>query len=96
MINWYNLFANALWIFALALALATLSYARWQARSLGIKRRELLNRPGWQRPLNFAGALFCTGLALTTDVWWEQLLWAILGLLFLLQIGMMWWSKRKA
>ena len=95
MIDWYNLFANSLWILALALALATLGFARWQARMEGEKLKAVLNRAGWQKSLNLAGVIFCAGLALTTDVWWEQLLWAILGLLFLLQIGMLWWSERK-
>ena len=96
MIDWYILAVNILWIFALALTLATLSFARWQARTEGVKLIAVLNRAGWQMSLNLAGAIFCAGLALTTDVWWEQLLWVILGILFLLQIGMLWWSKRKA
>ena len=96
MIDWYNFFANSLWIFALALALATFSFARWQARMEGVKLKHILDRPAWGNSLNLAGMIFCAGLALTTDVWWEQLLWAILGILFLLQIGMLWWSKRNA
>ena len=96
MIDWYNLFANSLWIVALALALATLGFARWQARTEGVKLQAVLNRTGWQNSLNLAGTAFCAGLALTTEVWWEQLLWAVLGILFLLQISMLWWSERKA
>ena len=96
MIDFFNLAANSLWIFAFALALATLSFARWEARTEGVKLKAVLNRAGWQNSLNLAGTTFCAGLALTTDVWWEQLLWAILGILFLLQIGMLWWSERKA
>ena len=46
MIDWYNLFANALWIFALALALATLGFARWGARMEGEKLKTVLNRAG--------------------------------------------------
>ena len=86
MIDWYNLFANALWILALALALATISFARWGARMEGEKLKTVLNRAAWGNSLNLAGMIFCAGLALTTEVWWEQLLWAILGVLFLLQV----------
>ena len=86
MIDWYNLAANTLWILALALALATLGFARWQAQAEGEKLKTILNRPSWQISLNLAGTIFCAGLALTTEVWWEQLLWAILGVLFLVQV----------
>jgi len=96
MIDLFNLAANSLWIFALALALATLSFARWQAGVDGVKLKTVLNQSGWQMSLNLAGTIFCAGLALTTEVWWEQLLWAVLGILFLLQISMLWWSERKA
>ena len=95
MINWYNLAANSFWILALALALATFGFARWQAGMEGKKLKAILNRAAWQKSLNLAGSIFCAGLALTTDVCWEQLLWVILGVLFLLQIGMFWWSERK-
>jgi len=86
MIDWYNLAANFLWIFALSLALATLSFARWKARMEGEKLKAVLNRAVWGNSLNLAGTIFCAGLALTTEVWWEQLLWAILGVLFLVQV----------
>ncbi len=95
MIDWYNLAANALWILALALALASLSFARWQARLEGEKLKAVLNRSSWQNSLNLAGTIFCAGLALTTDVWWEQLLWAILGILFVLQVVLANLSSRK-
>ena len=86
MIDWYNLAANALWILALALALTSLSFARWGARMEEEKLKVILNRPSWQISLNLAGTIFCAGLALTSDIWWEQLLWAILGVLFLVQV----------
>lgn len=86
MMNWYNLFVSALWIFALALALATISFGRYRARIIGIKLGKLLNRPNWQLPLNLAGVLFCVALGLTSVRLWEQLLWLVLGALFLVQI----------
>ena len=88
MIAWYNLFANALWIFALALVLAVLSYARWQAYQDGVKLGAMLNRPGWQMTLNIAGVIFCLGLAAASSKLWEQILWLVMGLLFVLQIGL--------
>ena len=86
MINWYNLTANSLWIFALALALATLSFARWEAREQDTRVRAILSQSKWQTPLNIAGVLFCGGLAATTDVFWEQVVWGILAILFMSQL----------
>lgn len=95
MIDWYRVIANSLWILALALALATISFARWEARSTGAKLGETLNLPGWQTPLNIAGVMFCGGLAATSDVTWERALWLILAGLFVVQVVMSRLSARK-
>jgi hypothetical protein len=87
MIDWYNLLMNALWILACAIALATLSYASWQASAMGVKFRERLGKPGMQISLNVAGLLFCAGLAGTSDVIWQRILWIVLGVGFAVQIG---------
>jgi len=86
MIDWYHLAANSLWIFSLALALATLSYARWEARELSKRVRTILSQHKWQIPLNIAGVLFCGGLAATTNVTWERAIWGILAILFIIQL----------
>jgi hypothetical protein len=90
MINWYNLFANSLWIFALALALTTLSFARWQAKREFKSLGEILSRPRWDVTLSSSGALFSLGMAATTTVVWKQVVWAIMMVLFLIQIGIKW------
>lgn len=86
MINWYNLTANSLWIIALALALATLSFARWEARELDQRLGAILSQSKWQTALNLAGILFCGGLAATTEVIWERAVWGILAILFMIQL----------
>jgi len=96
MIDWYNVFANFLWILALSLALATLSFARWEAHMRGEKLKDELNQDRWQLPLNSAGILFCTGLAATSTVLWERILWLILGILFLVQVGAIILNRRKS
>jgi hypothetical protein len=96
MIDWYNVFANFLWILALSLALATLSFARWEAQVRGQKLKDELNRDRWQLPLNFAGVLFCAGLAATTTVMWERILWLIMLVLFLVQVGAIVITRRKS
>jgi aspartyl-tRNA(Asn)/glutamyl-tRNA(Gln) amidotransferase subunit C len=86
MIDWLNLFFNALWIIALSIALATLSYQSWAASENGTRLRDELETPGAQLALNIAGILFCAGLALTSERAWEIAAWALLGLAFLWQI----------
>ncbi len=86
MIEWGGLAANSLWILGCALALATISYASWQASLAGIKLSAQLKRPQLQAGFSLAGLLFCAGLSLTSDVGWRLGLWAILGVFFLIQL----------
>jgi hypothetical protein len=95
-IDWYNLAANALWIIALALALAVLSFASWEAKVSGERLRVALSRPRWEFTLNLAGALFCLGLAATSNRIWERALWLVLAGLYLFQIGFNFWKRRRA
>jgi hypothetical protein len=86
MIDWVNLAANSLWILGLALALAALSYASWQASLAREKLRTRLGQPGTQTVLNLAGVLFCAGLAASSVRMWEIVVWVVLAVLFLAQI----------
>jgi hypothetical protein len=85
MIDWYNLVMNSFWILACAIALATLSYASWEASTMKEKFLTRLGQPNYQNILNIAGLLFCVGLAGTSDVVWQQILWGLLGLGFIFQ-----------
>ncbi len=82
MIDWLNLFYNSIWIIALALALAVLSLAYYESRLEDVKLGVVLNSPRFALSLNLAGALFSLGMSLTSDRWWEILLWIILLGLF--------------
>ena len=82
MIDWYHLAANALWILALAIALATISYASWVAGSKHQKLGDTIALPGYQISLDMAGILFSLGLAGTSERWWEVLLWLLITVLF--------------
>lgn len=86
MINWYSVAANFLWIFALALALAFLSYAYWEARAHKAKLSISLRQPHYQMVFNISGILFCLGLAATSDATWEIALWLILTITFIVQL----------
>jgi len=87
MIDWYNLIMNTCWISGCAVALATISYASWEASAQREKIRVWLRQPNIQIALNFGGFLFCTGLAGTSGVVWQRILWILLGIGFLVQIS---------
>jgi len=95
MIDWLNLISNSLWILGLVLALATLSYASWQASSNHEKsvRKEFrlaLGRPSIQIAFNLAGVLFCAGLAATSIKIYEIVLWTILAIAFGVWVILSW------
>ena len=96
MIDWYNLVMNTFWILGCAVALAALSYASWTASATGEKFRVCLGQSNIQMILNLAGIFFCVGLAGTSDVVWQQILWVILGVGFAAQIVMEFVKSRKA
>lgn len=94
MIDWYSLAANSLWILGLALALATFSYASWQASFYHERTRDRLKRPGTMIVFSAAAVLFCAGLATTSDSTLEIVLWSVLGVLFIVQIVALFRQKR--
>ncbi|RMF50735.1 MAG: hypothetical protein D6755_00755 [Anaerolineae bacterium] len=93
LIDWYALSANALWIVSLALVLSLLGYAWWESGLQGRPWRQVLQTPASQWKLNACGVLFCLGVGLTAAHWWEQALWALLGVSFAGQ-GWMAWRNR--
>ena len=95
MIDWYNLAANGLWIAALALILATISGARWDANRRQVKLRAVLRAPAWQSALAAAGILLSGGLAATADKTWVSILWLAWLVLVSAQWFMIIFSKRK-
>jgi phosphoglycerol transferase MdoB-like AlkP superfamily enzyme len=85
MIDWFNLAANALWIIGLAIALAVVSHASWQAALQHEKLRNRLAQPGYQIYFDLAAVLFCLGMAATSRRLWEIILWSGLAVLFIAQ-----------
>ncbi len=80
--DWLDILGNALWIAALALALAGISFASWQASTNGNKLRAQLGQSSYMRLFNLAGVLFCAGLALTASAVFQMILWSVLGVAF--------------
>lgn len=84
MIDWFNVAFNALWILGLAVALAALSYASWEAWMFQESFAARLRRPPIQAAFCLAGLLFCLGLAGTAGAAWKSALWLALAAGFLL------------
>ncbi len=89
MIDWFCVGANALWVLGCSLALGALSYASWRASIEADKLRVILGKTNYQIALNLAGLLFCAGLAATSGAILQTVLWAALGILFLVQISIL-------
>jgi hypothetical protein len=83
LIDWPALAANALWIAGLALALAALSLAGFEASYGHMPLGALLKQRRFDLTLNLAGLLFCAGLAASTAQLLQLILWTVLAVLFL-------------
>lgn len=97
MIDWYGVFRNALWVLGLAAVLAAFSYVDWWRRlqTPRLSLRQALGSPGFQAAASLGMVLFCVGLALSSQRWWETALWAVLGLSFAWQAAAAWRSLRQ-
>ena len=93
MVDWINLAANALWILGCAMALASFSYASWRASLARDRLRDYIESSGVRLALYLAGLLFCTGLAILAGSLLERIIWAILGLVFI--VGLILAARRK-
>ena len=80
MIDWPNVLTNAIWLLGMSLSLATISYADWQAHAAQTRLRAVLERPLDTLALYTGFALVGVGAALSTDTWWERLVWALIAL----------------
>ncbi|HUF39298.1 MAG TPA: hypothetical protein VMN57_12305 [Anaerolineales bacterium] len=88
MIDWPNLFANALWILALAAALAVVSTAWWRASLENTRLRNALGRRNNHLALLGCLVLLGIGLALAVPSTIEKLAWSALTVLAIVQFGL--------
>lgn len=95
MIDWPLVLFSAVWISGAALALATLSYANWQASLRGERMRVVLRQPLYQRVLLAAAFLICVGLGLTAASWLETVLWLILAFISAASFISIWRTARR-
>lgn len=80
MIDGWEIVSAGLWITGLALLLALLSLARWDARQAGVKFSDQLAAKGYRLGLGATALLVCAGLALSAETWLERGLWIGFGL----------------
>jgi hypothetical protein len=95
MIDLWGVVRNGLWILGLAVVLAAWSIARWWALKHAVKLRQVLSRPFFLVPFSAGVALFCLGLALSGQRWWETTIWAVLTVLFVLLGVSSWLGGRR-
>jgi len=92
MIDWIGVATNSLWIMGLAVCLAALSFADYDAHHTGRKLRQVLASSGYSLALWSGLALFCAGVALSGGRWWERGLWGVLALMAAVEV----WRARRA
>jgi hypothetical protein len=95
MIDWFNLLMNACWIFGCSLALASFSFASWEASQQRKSFKKILIQPNIQIFVNIGGFLFTIGLAGLTEINWQRILWSILAAGFLIQVTIETIAKRN-
>jgi F0F1-type ATP synthase membrane subunit c/vacuolar-type H+-ATPase subunit K len=93
MVSWPGLVGNALWICGLAVCLAALSMAYYQARAGQERLGSRLRRPELQSALAVGMSLFCLGLLLSSGNWWEKGIWGF-GAAFLVVWAVRVWRRR--
>lgn len=87
MIDWSVVGFGALWIGGLALLLAAVSVADYEAHQRQTRLRAVLGAGGYPVALNTGLALFCLAMLGGSRAWWETALWAGLALAFVYQAG---------
>lgn len=95
MIDWLNVLFNFIWIFGLALSLALVSLAHWQAEERQMTFRQCLSRPFIRLAMALSFMLVALGLSLVVDPWWYKLGWVALLLLTIWE-GITAWRSRSA
>lgn len=77
MVDWLKLAGASLWVLGLAVCLAVLSMARYQASTEAQSVLHRLRQPGLRAALASGMSLFCIGLLLVSDPWWQRGTWAL-------------------
>lgn len=90
MIDWVNVFFNALWVLGAAVILAALSFYQYDAQRRRERLRVRLAAPDFQAWLSVGLVLISLSLALIGPRWWERVLWALLCAMSAWQFWIAW------
>ncbi len=88
MIDLWGVLGNSLWILGLAILLAALSWAYWAASTTNVRFRVILTRRSAQQVLALGLVLLCAGLAATSKPRWQQALWLLLTLAWVVRASL--------
>jgi len=92
MIDWMGVVTNAAWLFGLAVVLAALSYADWNAHHAGRRFCDVLGQPVFHMAVWSGLTLFCMGVGFSGGRWWERILWGVLAILAVVEV----WQSARA
>jgi hypothetical protein len=85
-VNWLYIAENALWIFALAWAVALVGSAYWESLDKKEPLRTVWAQPQQRRSMNLVLIAFSSGLGLVTSPIWGKALWFALAALCLFSV----------
>jgi hypothetical protein len=91
MIDWVSVGFSALWILGLGLVTAALSFAYYLASQQKRRFMQVLEMTAYRIIIYLGLVFFSLGWAGGVSAVWERLVWAILALIFAVQI----WRGRK-
>lgn len=82
-IDWFSVAINSLWIFGLAILLASFSYHYWLSTAEKRPFRAQFSAPAFLTPVWIGFSFIGLGLIGTSQSWWETGIWTFFTLLSL-------------
>jgi len=83
MIDWIYVGLSSLWIFGAGVLVAVSGIVVYNSSETKQSLRCVLSGKRYSLFINLGFTLICAGLSGLAGVWWEKLLWALLGLGFI-------------
>jgi len=95
MIDWYALFANALWVIGLAVVLAAISWSFYAASRSAVSVRRQLAAPGFNLAASLGMMLVMLGLALQSEALWQIPIWLVMAVIFAYKAWLAWQERNR-
>jgi hypothetical protein len=90
MIDWFYVAFQASWITGMSICLAVISIAIYSASQMKSTVKDIFRTKEYMFVIDLGVFIFCAGLCGLARVWWEGLLWGLLGSGFIFDII---WNK---